>query len=525
MVIDIINKAGSQEMAVALNQGLTQAIEKIWEESPELDEEKQVTRESEVKQLLKNQSAKEVGMNLLKDFLAKAAGIGLTFNQRINPKDNVKDEYDRLFNRLESFEDKVEIKSNLPTYILQAKKLNLKGGGGGGPEGELTPSIKTELKEALRDYAKVYSQYLLSHDPKLKRKLEELERVLLEKGLSARDLLELQLSLKKSVRGEIAQQIKEQFLKRTLGQSQLETIMHERGVNDLLELAYFSDKLGRWDFGNYHGSLQGTTDEMHRQALEELKSLVPDELETLMVRKILTGNKDSKDIEIYLKLAQRTGFDVENWIKNIMPERKHDLGLNFIDVPPSVTGQVIDAHTDDPSQNRKHGYEYEEKDKGEILVNRLRGLYMQRIIKGDIRTHLTTSFKIVTLKNGLRKLGIFTAELDEQVKKEAEIAAKVKVLEVLNEALLERATLYELAGPAHELIERKIKGVLKNAERLDMAISTLEFNSLRDAANRRMYEISKRELEVVEKSIEHKLSPELDKKQKLLVKLLKRLAE
>jgi len=294
--------------------------------------------------------------------------------------------------------------------------------------------------------------------------------------------------------------------------SRLERIIHDRKLTQMLSHLE-EDEIG------------GLIDRAKEQAIDELKGFVLEELENMLIKKTYLQDTDFKDVFKLINLADRAGVDYQTWLEEVWPKKKDDHGLFLLDVPHAVTGLTVNCSTDDPGQKQKHGYEYEGSDEKEVLINRLRAIYLQRSIKGDAWTNLETVFKMRKLKNGLFRLGIFTPELDEQIKHEAEVLAKMKTLEMLNEALLERATFYDLAGPAHELVEKKMKGLIKNLERLGMPLSNTEFIVLRDKANYQIFELSKKELEVVRGKRKQKDSDKLAKKEKHLLRLLARLAK
>ena len=125
--------------------------------------------------------------------------------------------------------------------------------------------------------------------------------------------------------------------------------------------------------------------------------------------------------------------------------------------------------------------------------------------------------KIRKLKNGLMRLGIFTKGLDEKIKSEAKILAKLKTMEMLDEALHERASLFDPAKD--KLTDNKIKNCLKNLERLGFSLGDQGFEDLRNKANRHMYDLVKRELASVEKET----GAASQKKAQQLEKLLSRL--
>ena len=99
------------------------------------------------------------------------------------------------------------------------------------------------------------------------------------------------------------------------------------------------------------------------------------------------------------------------------------------------------------------------------------------------------------------------------------------MMEMLKEGLQERATLFKLSGPAYQLVESKIMGVLKNTKRLGLELSEGEFNLLRDKANYEVFEIAKRELRLTDLALKMTGDPRLSQKRDHLVILLTRLKE
>jgi hypothetical protein len=185
----------------------------------------------------------------------------------------------------------------------------------------------------------------------------------------------------------------------------------------------------------------------------------------------------------------------------------------------------VDTNTGSFSGRRERNpYECTVKDENSILINRLRAIYLRRAVQGDLWTQLSTEFSVRKLRNGLFRLGIWTKELDEKIKEEAAILAVEKSREMLQESLLERATLYEMAGPAHQMIQARIKGLLKNLEKLGSPLSTEEFNRLRDDANVKVCQLAQKELADVVEKARTAPDPYLQQKAGLLKKLLQRIA-
>jgi len=503
-VSGIIDKAASQEMAVSLNQGISQnQVDRT--SKTDLDRLQQVKSAEELSASeLMEKAPNKLAVDILKPFLAKLSQAGITPQAANNLK--VQSELEKLLGQGDLLEDRVEIKGDTP-ILAEVKRLKEREEGK-----QFKGSNQEELMALLKEFAQVASEYAATHNPDLAARLQELKQKLKQQGLSEEKIAQLEAKVKNGSQINLDEAVKENIILQLLSSdSRLEKLMHNRGLTAMLsrlEEEEISSVLGR----------------AKEQAIDDIKGFVLEELENQLIKKTYLQDTDFKDVMKLLNLADKSGVDYKAWLEEVWPKKKEDHGLYLMDVPHSVTGLTVNCSTDDPGQKQKHGYEYEGSDEKEVLINRLRALYLQRSIKGDAWTNLETVFKMRKLKNGLFRLGIFTPELDEQIKHEAEVLAKMKTLEMLNEALLERATFYDLAGPAHELVEKKMKGLIKNLERLGMPLSNTEFIALRDKANYQIFELSKKELEVTRGRRKQKDSDKLAKKEKHLLKLLARLA-
>ena len=507
-----VDKAGSQEMSVSLNQGAVSLLaDKLAPKESGSDgkvRNQPGQGELDISRLVEsNKGAKSLSVEILKPFFSKLAQVGITLGPQTKTEAQSQKDLEEIDGKTESFRDLVEIRHN-PEMVQRLKKEGQAGGGGEGGNG----AQGGFQNEALAEYVGVLTEYLATQSTDLVGKLKDLKTKLIEQGVSEEQLIALEAGIKGRQAADPSETVKELLIMQLLGSdSKFETTVYTRGLNDVL--AKYGPEEAR-----------DILEKARFKAKEEMQSFLPEELENALIKTTHLQDKDYTVAMKLIKYADKAGWDYQGWLNNVWPDKKLDQGVNLIDVPPAATGLVVNTSTDNPSgQSQKHGYEYEKEDEKELLINRLRALYMQRALKGDAFTFLNTEFKVRKLKNGLFKLGIMTGEMDERIQHEAEIVAKVKIIEMLKEALIERAAFYELAGPAHQLVERKIKGLLKNAERLGMPLSTGEFNLMRDTANRRVFELSLAELEDVRARRREKDDPRLEKREKLLVRLLTRL--
>jgi len=513
MTIPGIDNAGSQQTSIALNQGAASYAQNVVdnrERETDRTSVRKSAQEMNVTDLMEKGQQKNLAAEVMAPLLNKLAEVGITVGPQNRNVKQSEAELKALIGREESFDDVVELKSDTPVIgdVKRLKQQQQRESGEGFGRGQSSDEVLALLKE----YSALFTQAIAGQDPGLFDRLKELKEKLLQSGLSAEKLAQLETSLKTGQKIDLSEVLKDGIILQALAGGKLEQLLSERGLRNILGMI----KPGKKD---------EVVEKARESAKKEIKEFVLEELENVMIRKTHLQDNDHSEALKLIKLGDKAEFNAMQWLGETWAKKKDDHGLYLIDVPPSATGLTVNTSTDNPNNNQapKHGFEYEKDDETEVLINRLRALYMQKAFKGDAFTSLQTEFKIRKLKNGLFKLGILTKDMDEQVKHEAELVAKIKIVDMLKEALVERASFYQLSGPAHELVERKIKGLLKNAERLGLPIATEEFNRLRDHANCRVFAISVRELEDVRSQRSLKDDKKLEQKDKFLVRLLTRL--
>jgi hypothetical protein len=518
MVNNIINQAASQQMAVAMVESASASINDIIEK----DYEKKLDHKSAAKRALESKSAENNSKEILSNLVNKLSASGMkldpgSLNSRI--RGNVKDEYDLMLKSDNDSSDSVSVRS-LADAIKAAKRAKNQNRGGKNSD---SPMDSAQMKSTVEEYTAATIQFILNGGSELKKHIKRLEAKMKSLGASANDILKLANSVKKHIRAAIAAQLKEGTIKRLLAKSKsMDWIMATKEIYKAFGAGQLNDRIGGWDFGGYNKHLQGTLDKQMAEARGEVRQFVGEEMEKNLVAKHLGNDSVDKDIHELMKLGEKLGFNFKAFSKEWAKKKEH---LGFTPVPDNMPN--MQAQTQNGSSNGPKdfgGYDYSKDDEKEIFINQLRALFMQRAIKGNFRTILATSFKLKRLKNGLLKLGVKFGDFDK-IKTEGFALARLRVMDMLREALYERATLYDLAGPAFKLNAKKIKGLMKNLERLGIELSPKDFEALRDDANRRMFDTAKDELQKVMIMRHANRAPYLEKKESLLTKLLYRLKE
>ena len=398
------------------------------------------------------------------------------------------------------------------------------------------PPAKEEL---ISKYTEHYRKYLMLPSKDLDGLMKNEEQLLKEFGLTSRQIKDVQQAVKKVIKQEIRGKIEDAIIQKQLSVgNKMDSLTADTRLNKFTDYFVSNLLLGGQDFGGFDDNFQGMVNKAMYFASKNLANFSVEEMEHFVTHESLDPSKTKtdkiKDFEVKvneLNSITNNPKVTEEWAQTAMEVFMKDYGLakEKINLPEQTTGTAVNIMSGGAGfgqgnqQKQKHGYEFDSKDEKDIFLNRLRALYLQRALNPGMSTSLKTEFKMRKLKNGLMRMGVFTEVLNEQVQKEATEIAKDRTMDMLREALEERASLYDLKGSAYDLLENKIKGVLKNADKLGLEISSEEFNKIRDEINYKMLETTKKQMELMEVRLSEFDFPQLVLKYREMQKLVDRL--
>ncbi|MFA5114223.1 MAG: hypothetical protein WC529_08015 [Candidatus Margulisiibacteriota bacterium] len=524
-----IEQANTQQISVAANMGATENLGQLLRQEMDKkvgDNQQQNQRldESALKKALEEGGGK-AGQQILQQMAAK-----LTQNLPTNKlMQSLKDDFNFVLDSQEdNSQDKFSVSS--PEYFVSKAGKEKKSGGqtSSGFSGEEQQQAQQQAQQptraSLKEYLGTYSQFLVTGGSEAKKKVQQGETALIkEKGVSVKELQSLKLQAANSVRSEIMRQVKNSHLKQICStKNSLEYILNKKEVQSFIDFAFFSENLGGEEFGGYKTNLQTAVNSSSAEVWNEMKDFVAEKLTEELTQKAL-GKKDEKavvkDIDELLKLGEKVGFDVANFLQQL-PDRSLDLGL----LPPGSNNPALaaEAGTGQGDQERPRQYQYTADEEKEIFTDKLRAIYMQRALHGDLRSVIQTQFKMMKMQNGLIKLGVSNFE---EVEREGKALARFRLMEMLQEGFEERATYAKLSGEAWGMTEKKLKTVLRNLERLGVVLSSTELDSIRDKANEKMLREAEHELTMINTAIEIRGEIKfLTSKQKMLTEVVGRLS-
>lgn len=502
-----VDKAGTQAQAVVGNQSIQAEMDRTLNYKKE-------TERTNARNLAESKTTDGLLKGLLSDLAKKVLSVGVNLGDTLSNKveRQTKDEYDLMFDgSRENTDDSVKLSNKYKVTKKQQLKNNNQQG---------TKSEAQQKAGSLKEYTSAYSQYLVNGGKNKNKSivLKKLQDQMLRQGYSMKDIQSVNKNILASIRSEIAAQIKEKYLGRLLSQEKsIDWAANHKGLNDVLDFAFVNHKLGGWNWGGK--TLQGAFDEVAADARSEVKDFVQEEILSKMTKMRLFKNVPEHELKDILKLGAKVGFDSNQFLQdwNI---RSIDMGLSPFDLNATQAGA-----SGDQGQKEHREFEFNIDDQKEGLINQLRAIYMQRAI-GGFKVTIMTILKMRKTKNGLIKLGVKLGDSDlERIEKEGVIVARQKLVEMLQEAFDERATMYDLRGTAYNLIEKKIKSTRSNLLRLGVKINSSEISQMIERANKRIFGVARIELAETEAMLRETHNPNYEKKQAMLVQLLKRIQE
>ncbi len=514
--------ASGQQAAVIANLSAAEGVDQVLrsEIEREVEKGKAAKREEGVlKQALNGKNAK-LGTQILAKLTAK-------LSQTLPAEtilDNLQQDYqDVISPQKDTGTDWFELKSPDYEYYLPKHQRQKQNAGQNAESQGKDDGNAPATRQAVREYIGAYTQMLVSGGAEQKKKANQMEnRLLQDKGMSAKELQGIKVQAANSVRSEILKQVKREYLKQLVTSAKtVEGIVARKSLNKVFDFAFFNEEIGGYDFGGKDGHLQGAVDRATKETGDELKGFVQEKLTQALTKRNTGGETKEveKEIDELLKLGEKIGFNLNAYLKNL-PKLKDDLGMLpvlYFDDNTAGTG------ANGGSNQERHSYQYTVEEEKEVLTDKLRGLICFRAVHGDIRTVLTTQFKMMKTKNGLIRLGV---QNFDEIETQGRAMAKFRLFEMLREAFEERATYAKLSGSAWTMTEKKIKTIIRNLEKLGIVLSKIELDSIQDKANEKMYREAEHELSLVNAAIGIRGEIKFfTTKRKKLTEVLVRLAE
>jgi hypothetical protein len=375
-------------------------------------------------------------------------------------------------------------------------------------------------QEMVKQYVMAFAETLIRPDQSQKKQAaRDVRDRLLSSGYSPKQLMGVEQNVQNMIRQDLRKRIKEGFVQFALSYS-------EKVSPELVKIHKQFDALEKMGFETGVLSKEGfpSPKDVKDEAKSELRAVVSDELDRELMETKLKGGDIKELVKAFNKfneLATVVKFDANTYVKGFQTKLE-DLGLHYFEAPmPNTSAMDTDAGGGRQQQNPEDQLSVEAV---ESLEDKLRMLFMRKHTKTDFVGSIENKIQLMKAQGKLKKAGLLTEALLARLQEEGTALAKTKFGALLGESLEEKASLSVLAGPAYDLMKKKMKTAMRGLKRLGGSLSKEELITMRDAINRHMFSVVKEEFLKIEALLgSNPADPRLTKHRGMLLGHLNRL--
>ena len=349
-------------------------------------------------------------------------------------------------------------------------------------------------QEMVKQYVMAFAETLIRPDQSQKKQAaRDVRDRLLSSGYSPKQLMGVEQNVQNMIRQDLRKRIKDGFVQFALSYS-------EKVSPELVKIHKQFDALEKMGFETGVLSKEGfpSPKDVKDEAKSELRAVVSDELDRELMETKLKGGDIKELVNAFNKfneLATVVKFDANTYVKGFQTKLE-DLGLHYFEAPmPNTSAMDTDAGGGRQQQNPEDQLSVEGV---ESLEDKLRMLFMRKHTKTDFVGSIENKIQLMKAQGKLKKAGLLTEALLARLQEEGTALAKTKFGALLGESLEEKASLSVLAGPAYDLMKKKMKTAMRGLKRLGGSLSKEELITMRDAINRHMFSVVKEEFLKIE---------------------------
>jgi len=379
----------------------------------------------------------------------------------------------------------------------------------------------TDPRKALvQDYAAALSAYVASQDPGQKEILDQLKRQMRRQGITFRQIQHMETMVGQVVKQHFIYALKTDFIRFFFSKSEkrehqylAEFDYNEKSRN----LALFGSK------GIVKGDLSRVMEGMGTTFRRDMEHFLYEEAGRRFVQ-VSLGQKSleeyTEDLVKLQKIAVAAGVVIdEDELQAKVYRAIDEEGLEYF-IPPNQN--ALNYREGDPRgkpQIEPKQYVNQE----EALEDKLRNLYMMKALNPRWKG-VVVHFKMLKLRNGLVKLGIYTEERDKELRQEGAFLAHMRLVDQLRDSYREQATLLKLSGTSYALVRKRRAFILKKLRDLGYTFKLATLDKIRDEANLAMYPVIRDEMHQLEIAMEvRKKTVHITRRYKMLEGIMSRL--
>ena len=380
---------------------------------------------------------------------------------------------------------KMKQKPLMTLFLIRSKEINKKN---------ITQKSAQQpqlLQEDLKEFAKLISKHALSQDPNAKQIIEKKRNQLLQKGLTTHQLNFATSKVGLLVKHHFVYDLKQKLINYHMskGFSKQDIAEHSNSYHSSTRMIN-----NLRNNGQLTSDITGMLDQIKHQARQDLSHFLFDESVNQFTKQSLGQISLKEFTEELVKLqkaAQSAGVTIsEKELTEKIYNAIDNLGLAQFSPP------------DSNSQQQKQKQPEQILSQEEVLDDKLRYLYMMKALHPSLRKKVDLHFKMKKCKNGMIKLGVYTEEKEDSLKKQGEFLAAKQFREELEFIFREEATLENLNGSEYGVIRKKKAFFLTQLRKINHGLSNQEIDRMKESMYQEMYALMKEEIMQLEQLAE-----------------------
>ena len=547
-----LNKFRQEDMAQLHAKEITKEFKARMEQRgvPKIDPDESINA-SNIQQLLSQQSEKakqEITKKSLENMQDKGQihneeleeEINRELNKFFEPKTSTKDkatlskEYQEKLNDLKEKKESTKDNKTLEKFAALTKKqqdqkikkdtlnLALPSTDEALLKPKAKPSQAKEVQEKtpqllhqkdLKEFSKLISKYALNQDPNTKQAIEKKKQHLSQRGLSTFEINFMANKVGQVIKQHMVYDLKQKLINfhMSKGFSKQEHIQNTLSFNASSKVIENLKESGRLP-----ADISQTVDHLRHQAKQDLGNFLYEESVNQFTKHSLgqiSIEKFTEELVRLQKAAQSAGVTIseDELTEKIYAAIDH-LGL----------GEFTRPNTDSKNKQKQPERIISQE---EALDDKLRYLYLMKALHPSLQNKIDIHFKMKKCRNGMIKLGFYTEEKENNLKRQAEFLAANQFKEELEFIFREEATLPKLTGSEYGVLRKKKAFFLGQLRKVNHGLNTSEIERMQENMYREMYGLMKEELLQLKEMAEIHKHVSLTRKVKHLQEVIKRIRE
>ncbi len=382
-----------------------------------------------------------------------------------------------------------------------------------------TKQTQTQQSQSLlqqkdvKQYAQLVSQYAINQQPNTKYELKKLQQHLLQRGLTTTQINHMGTKVGQVIKQHMMYDLKQQLINFHMSKGFSKQMQAQESVafnnsSRLLEQMRSSNRLTT--------DINDVVDKLRHQAKQDLGNFLFEESAKQFTKHSLgqiSLDEFTEELNKLQKAAASAGVNIsERDLENKIFSAIDHLGL----------GEFTKPNTDS-NQNQKEPEKIITPE--EALDDKLRYLYMIKALHPSLRHKVDIHFKMKKCRNGMIKLGFYTDEKEDALKKQGEFLAATQFKEELCYVFREEATLANLSGSEYGVLRKKKAFYLSQLRKVNHGLKQEEIDKIKEKMYREMYGLIKEEILQLEEIAEVTKHISVTRKLKHLKEVVERITE